>query len=166
MIRIALDPGNLQTAVVRYDEIQKRPVHAAIVPNNELLSWLQEQSKLADVCPELAVEMIASYGMPVGKEVFETCLWIGRFIQVWGGAYRKVYRREEKLHLCHSPKANDANIRQAIMDLYGSNRTDAIGTKKAPGPLYGISKDMWAALAIAIVASETLEPCETKPEVK
>jgi hypothetical protein len=41
-------------------------------------------------------------------------------------------------------RAKDANIRQALIDKLG-----AVGTKKAPGPLYGISGHLWAALAVA-----------------
>ena len=52
-------------------------------------------------------------------------------------------------------KAKDSNIRQAIMDRYGSTREAAIGTKKNPQELYGVSKDIWAALGVAITASET-----------
>lgn len=95
---------------------------------------------------ELAIEMIASYGMPVGREVFETCVWIGRFIEAWGGTYAmtRVTRNEVKNHLCGSSKAKDSNIRQALIDLFGPP-----GKKSDPGPTFGLSGDMWAALGVA-----------------
>src|SRR5699024_5972970 len=101
----------------------------------------------------LVVEMIASDGMPVGREVFETCLWIGRFIQAAGGA-ELVYRRDVKLHLCGSARAKDANIRQALIDRFGPGREKAIGIKAQPGPLYGFKRDMWAALAVAVTYAD------------
>jgi len=95
--------------------------------------------------------MVASYGMPVGKEVFETCVWIGRFMQVWHDpdAVRLIYRRDVKLHLCGSARAKDGNIRQALIDKLGPQ-----GTKKAPGPTYGVKSHAWAALALAVTAAE------------
>lgn len=68
--------------------------------------------------------MIASYGMPVGKEVFDTCVWIGRFIEAFDLEYEYVYRKDEKMNLCHSMKAKDSNIRQALIDRFGP-----VGTK-------------------------------------
>lgn len=78
----------------------------------------------------LAIEMVASYGMPVGETVFETCVWIGRFIEGLKFAVRgfsKVYRKDEKINLCHSMKAKDSNIRQALIDRFGE-----VGIKKNP----------------------------------
>jgi hypothetical protein len=100
---------------------------------------------------DLAIEMVASYGMPVGREVFETCVWIGRFQQAWRDpeAVRLIYRKDVKLHLCGSPRAKDANIRQALIDRLGS-----IGTKAQPGPLYGVKSHAWAAVAVAVTASD------------
>ncbi|WP_274347012.1 hypothetical protein [Xanthomonas campestris] len=94
----------------------------------------------------LAIEMIASYGMPVGREVFETCVWVGRYQQAWRSpeAVQLVYRRDVKLHLCGNAKAKDANIRQALLDLIGPQ-----GTKRAPGPTYGVKSHAWAALGVA-----------------
>ncbi len=74
--------------------------------------------------------MIASYGMAVGQTVFETCKWIGRFEEL---AFSKqiitkfIYRKDEKVNLCHSMKAKDSNIRQALIDRFGE-----VGTKKKP----------------------------------
>jgi len=45
---------------------------------------------------------------------------------------------------------NDSTIRQAMLDRYGPGREKAIGKKKSPGPLYGIRKDEWQALALAV----------------
>jgi hypothetical protein len=96
--------------------------------------------------------MIASYGMAVGKEVFETCVWIGRFVEVARVEPRLVYRRDAKLHLCHSPRAKDANVRQALIDRLGPQ-----GTKKNPGPTYGMRSHLWAALAVAVYAGDVKE---------
>ena len=145
---LALDPGTTQSAYVLFDG--RRVLDAAILPNTQLIEILAA-GKIA--CDILACEMIASYGMAVGREVFETCVWIGRFTQAHRGPHRLVYRKDVKLHLCNSPRAKDGNIRQALIDKYGIT-----GTKKNPGPLFGISSHAWAALAVADYAASVEAP--------
>lgn len=66
--------------------------------------------------------------MPVGETVFETCVWIGRFIEIMQRInYTKIYRKDEKMNICHSMKAKDSNIRQALIDRFGE-----VGTKRNP----------------------------------
>ena len=102
----------------------------------------------------IAIEMIASYGMAVGASVFNTCVEIGRMVEVakaHGVDAELIFRKDVKLHVCGSPRAKDANIRQALMDTYGP-----VGTKKQPGPLYGVKSHVWAALAVAVTAEAVI----------
>lgn len=141
---LALDPGPEETGWASlYDG---RVETSGVIGNDGMLRQLIIGT-LSDV---LAIEMIASYGMPVGREVFETCLWIGRFVQAWPkpDEVRLVYRKDVKMHLCGTPRAKDANIRQALIDLLGPQ-----GTKKQPGPTYGVKSHAWAALAVAVTAA-------------
>lgn len=145
---LAVDPGNEQSAWLIYE--QRKIIMFAKEPNAELLRRLRAREFFH--CDRFVVEMVASYGMAVGKEVFETCVLIGRLLELWKahgkdeGEY--MYRRNVKLALCGTARANDANIRTDLVDRWGG-KDAAIGTKKAPGPLYGITKDVWSALAIA-----------------
>lgn len=124
-----------------------------MLQNDMLRTCLYNTKGCAKGC-ELIIEEIASYGMPVGREVFQTVRWSGRFEEAYGKA-RYIPRLNVKMHICKSPKANDSTIRQALIDRFGPGREKAIGTKKNPGPLYGISGDQWAALALALTALET-----------
>jgi hypothetical protein len=149
---LAIDPGTEQSGWCVL--LAGRVIESGVAPNDLLLEKVGNSR--AD---QLALEMIASYGMAVGREVFETCVWIGRFMQVWRKPedVRLVYRRDVKLHLCGSPKAKDANIRQALLDMFprtGGGKTPQIGTKAQPGPLYGVSSHAWAALAVAVTAAD------------
>lgn len=143
---LAIDPGTTHSGVVLYNGA---PVTAGVQDNHDVLLLI------ADHRGPVAIEMIASYGMAVGKEVFETCLWIGRMVQVAGpDRVRLVYRKDVKMHVCGSPRAKDANIRQALIDRWGG-KAEAVGTVKQPGPLYAVKSHAWAALAVAVTAAET-----------
>jgi hypothetical protein len=148
---LAIDPGTEQSGWVLYENDRVRD--CGVMLNREILDAIDRGG-----FDEMAIEMIASYGMAVGREVFETCVWIGRFVQASRDpdAVRLVYRRDVKLHLCGSPKAKDTNIRQALLDMFprtGGGKTPQIGTKSQPGPLYGVSSHAWAALAVAVTAA-------------
>lgn len=147
---VAIDPGNEQSAWVIYD--RDHVVDAGINENDAILGMIDCEW---DTSTPLVIEMIASYGMPVGKEVFDTCLWIGRFMEAANGA-ELVYRKDVKMHLCGSMRAKDSNIRQALIDRFGPGKEAAIGLKASPGPLYGFRRDMWAALAVAVTYSDTV----------
>lgn len=146
----AIDPGCEQSALVVFDG--QSVLNHETAPNEQLLDEISDRTRSKDHV--LVVEMIASYGMAVGAEVFETCVWSGRFIQAWAGYHAsmpwdRVKRLQVKLALCHDSRAKDANIRQALLDRFGG-KDRAIGRKAAPGPLYGIKGDEWAALAVAV----------------
>lgn len=147
MIVYAIDPGYEQSAiVVRLDDNE---VHGSIEENGALLDWLRK----CDADGHLVIEQIQSYGMAVGKTVFETVYWSGQFAEAWasrGGEVHRMPRRDVKLHLCGQARAKDANIRQALIDRFGPTKERAIGKKATPGPLYGFKSDMWAALAVAV----------------
>lgn len=140
---LAIDPGSEKSAWVIWNG--KEILAKGITDNNELNPYAHNISEKWD---DAVIEMVACYGMPVGKEVFDTCVWIGRFQEQFiqsGNEATFLYRKDVKVHLCHSMKANDSNIRQALIDRFGKP-----GTKKVPGILYGVHKDMWAALAVAV----------------
>lgn len=136
---LAIDPGPKESGFVVWEN---GVVHADIVANPQMRILLREN--LFGGHTETAIEMIASYGMAVGREVFETCVWIGRFIERSHANTRLVLRKDVKMHLCNSPRAKDGNVRQALIDKHGE-----VGTKKNPGKLYGIKGHLWAALAVA-----------------
>lgn len=156
---MAIDPGNTQSAFVVLDakgQLARFGIH-----RNEELRYYVREWGIACPTAELAIEMVASYGMTVGREVFDTCVWTGRFIEAWVGddpqnlrPFTRVYRSDVKAHLCKDSRAKDGNIRQALIDKFGPGKDVAIGTKKQPGPLYGVSADVWAALAVGVTWRE------------
>lgn len=153
---LAIDPGCFDSAYTLIDP-DCRPSAFAKLPNRELLDLLGESEM--HQAGQVVVEMIASYGMAVGAEVFETCVWIGRFcerLESHGATPVLVKRNPVKLHHCHSPKAKDSNITQALVDRFAEGQTNSgKGTKAAPGWFYGFAKDVWAAYALAVYASDT-----------
>lgn len=147
---LAIDPGPTESAFVVFDG--KRVERFGKLPNHELLTALRV-GEFGNV--PLYIEMIASYGMPVGETVFQTCVWIGRYSEAFRSNVYYITRMDVRMHVCHSPKANDSTIRQALIDRFGPGKEAAIGQKKRPGPLYGVSGDVWAALGVAVTAWDT-----------
>jgi hypothetical protein len=139
----AIDPGTTESGWCILD--QGRVVDSGVHPNADMLPWIKHGQR----CDALAIEMIAGMGMTVGQTTFDTVRWIGRFQQAWRepDEVLLVFRRDVKLELCGNPRAKDSNIRQALIDRIGEP-----GTKKTPGPTYGLKSHAWSALAVAVTA--------------
>jgi len=156
---LALDPGNENTGYcIIKDTLEILEIR--LIDNTEL----QEKILRDDFdfpYDKAVIEMIASYGMAVGKTVFETCVWIGIFKEsIENKKDRQIeadflYRMEEKMHICNNPRANDANIRVALIDRFAKfDKKNGKGTKKNPDWFYGFKKDIWASYAVAITYAE------------
>jgi hypothetical protein len=151
MIVTAIDPGTAQSAWLTFDGV--RILNHEILTNEEILVNLRAG------CEDLAfgsygvlvIEQIESFGMPVGREVFQTVFACGRFAEAWfPNRTEQLPRKVVKQHLCQSLRATDANIRQALIDRFGPGQEKAVGRKASKGPLFGIAGHEWAAMAVAV----------------
>lgn len=143
---LAIDPGNIESAYCIIEKETYKPIEFGKIDNQQML----KQIGLFENIECIVIEKVASYGMAVGKEVFDTCEWYGRFIQKYcdtndSQTIEYVFRKDVKINLCNSMKAKDSNIRQALIDRFG-----VVGVKKNPGWFYGFKKDIWSAYAVGI----------------
>ena len=143
---IGIDPGTTQGAFIVLDVESKTILKHGIIPNWDLLemlrNWPQETDPVSVTC-----ETIQAYGQVVGAETFETCFWIGRATEI---CYLKdipftpAKRKDIIMTHCATNKAKDSDVRRAMIEYIGEP-----GTKKKPGPTWGISSHEWSALAVA-----------------
>lgn len=151
---LAIDPGNIDSGYAVIDRDTLRPIEAGKISNEELMRKINKLD-FDGVINKVCIEMVACYGMAVGASVFDTCVWIGRFKQAVLETYniepKYIYRKDEKLNLCHTMKAKDSNIVQALIDRFAPfTPNKGKGTKKSPGWFYGFKKDIWQAYAVGI----------------
>lgn len=162
---LAIDPGDVVSAYVVTDtnDPTMSPLWFDKLQNEELLALPHLYT-----CDRVAIEQIGHYGtgMPAGQTVFDTCVWIGRFLQAATDMHPRnslrhqvvhlIPRREVKLHLCGSARANDGNIRQALIDRFAPDQPNSgKGRKNEPGFFYGFHSDVWQAMALAVYFMDT-----------
>lgn len=148
---LGLDPGTTLTAFVVGDDYT--PITFSKIDNNELLALIPTLIEKYSI-KESAIEMIASYGKGVGREVFETCVWIGRFHEAilrCGANVTYVYRKEVKMNLCGKTKVKDTDIRKALIAKFAKHDfVNGKGTKDNPDTFYKMKADEWAAMGVLV----------------
>lgn len=143
MTILGIDPGTHESGYCLF--LDGKVITSGVMGNDDLLKVVADDN--SDV---LAIEKIVSYGSAVGQETFDTCVWIGRFMQVWGHPddVMLIPRRMAKKQVCGPGKWGDPDVRAALIKLLGPQ-----GSKKEPGPTYGVKSHAWSALAIAVTAA-------------
>ena len=157
---VGIDPGNKESAYCIINE-NMMPIWFGKYENEAM--WKSLYADLQYLKPtdevEFAIENVQSYGMPVGVEVFDTVRWIGHLEErIKYYPMTRIFRKDEKMCICHSMKANDAAIRQALVDRFAPGEPNfGKGTKKAPGFFYGFRADIWQAYAVCVTCHDMKE---------
>ena len=159
---LGIDPGCELSAYCfcNYDTL--KPVSFGKVDNETIMSDVLPQiNDYAIEC--VAIEHMQGYNMPVGKEVFETCYFIGRMLERIAHIQSKVkilpiYRKDEKIAICGNLKANDTIIRHTLIDMFAQHDLkNGKGTKNNKDWFWDFKADVWSAYAIAYTAKMKME---------
>ena len=161
---LAIDPGTTLSAyaLIRDDY---SIISAAKVPNEELLTLVKggEWSEMVIECME-ARHVVNGV---IGAETYDTCYWIGRYMQAaidLGKTVHQIYRAQERSrlvptkknklpkHPAHVGQSADSQIRATLIRRFAQHdMKNGKGTAKNKDVFYGFARDMWSAFAIGVV---------------
>jgi len=175
-IILAIDPGTRTSGVVLYDSDARRITYAnSKTPNADLLDEIRgTRYRLENfgTFQAVAIERVQAQGSRAFKrkdgsmgargmnpETMLTVEWASFFHEA--AARRGLqtgwwYRNEVLRHhdVRGSKSEADKLIRSRCLERFGGDRKTAQGTKKAPGPLYGVAGHSWQALGLALLVAD------------
>lgn len=88
-----------------------------------------------------------------GRPIVHSIRFTGRLEEIAHSAratFHVLPYHKVRVHLTGNPRAKESAVRAAVLERFGGSDKLAKGTKKEPGPLYGISGHAWSALALAL----------------
>jgi hypothetical protein len=159
---LAIDPGTLQSGWVLFDGASV--IHSGTTSNDEVLMACYSQAAGHAQC--LAIEEPEGMGQIASHALLRAAWAGGGFERAWPRLARSPLRITRRMVVSEllrpatvKGKSQDSRIRQALIDRVGEP-----GTKRAPGPTYGVSSHAWSALAVAVVAWDLMRVSrETMP---
>jgi len=144
---IAIDTGPTITTYTRMKG--GVPYRHETLENSLFCEWLRTTLAWERV-DNVAVEMLVSYGTLQGNSVYDSILMVGRVQEICLTAMTPVTLVPASIKastICHRSRGvKRTDMNNELLRLYGGK-----GTKKEPGPLYGVSKHAWSSLAVAHV---------------
>ena len=160
---LAIDPGTTRTAYCMMTEAPS-VISAADVENEIVLRLVEDRDYDQMVVECMEARNLSAAGQAIGQSTYETCIWIGRFIQaaaIRGKPVARVYRSEERSLLVPTKKnklpqppkgtgsTTDAKIRATLIALFAKHdKKNGKGTRRNKDMFYGFQGDMWAAFAV------------------
>jgi hypothetical protein len=153
---IAIDPGTHASGYIEMDGNGRILLADKDMANADVLNTMRYLP--TDVA--VTIEMMSFQGPSrmVGAETFEACVWIGRFEEAAHPCKTALVTRSAVLKALTAK--NDAQVAFALREMYGGQKT-AVGTKRAPGPLYGVGGHALQALAVGVVYLMQIDPAWT-----
>lgn len=158
---LAIDPGSEKSGWVTIRDGD--PSSFGIDDNEDVLGFFLDHLCNAE---HLVIEHTPPYAREtkggrayVPHQVFETAFYCGRLAQEWmnlrGELPALIPRRDVLKHITgKGSRVGDKEVRAALIDRWGG-KEQAIGRKADPGPLYGVTSHVWAALGVGLTYYET-----------
>ena len=116
---LGVDPGPQESAYALVAGNQQ-VLLADKVGNDSLIERIRQAPPA-----HVAIESIQSYGMAVGRSVFDTCFFIGEVIRTCKDAgipFTLYPRPEYTRRICGVGKVNDSVLRQALLLRFGGDK--------------------------------------------
>ena len=187
-VLIAIDPGTTESAYV-----MMRPDYSIISAAKVVNEGLRQLIMLGGA-DEMIIEVMEARTLNVGKgqrdmppqkigdETYETCYWIGRYMECaerLGMPVHRIKRQQEKSTLIPSKKNKlpplpewagkgaDAQIRAALVQRFAKHDTkNGKGTAACKDVFYGFKSDMWNAYAVGVTHLDRLRYDALKRRLK
>lgn len=161
MYYLGIDPGERESGVVVYDAMRKQVCDSrSNFDNRGLAVWLGANDGIWNLpnggfvaVDAIVCEKPTAMGQPLSKNLVETIHWTGAMWWAWQprAAWGWITRNEVKVAICGKcAGVKDAHVLCGVQERFGG-KDKCKGTKKDPGPCYGVSGHAWQALA-AVVA--------------
>lgn len=168
---LAVDPGTTQSACALMDD-KYRLLACDKVNNADILDIIRYTPNVGAVVIEdmepryQAGKTSTAAGAVVGMTTYTTLKWMGKFAltaEQCGIPVAWIYRRDERKTLVpnkknklpplpeDAPKHADGQIRAALVARFAQHdKKNGRGTKANRDVFYGVSGDMWQAIAVGV----------------